>query len=85
MTHPGVPQESWNNFRTAHDIGATLQAPVAEVVPFGAFLEVAPGIHGLLHRNVWTDWNAEPEVGATLSVRIVAIDNEKHRVALALA
>nr|WP_280497651.1 S1 RNA-binding domain-containing protein [Nocardia asiatica] len=59
-----------------------LEATVVEIVPFGAFLEVAPGVHGLLHK---TEWSAEPQIGATLTVRILEIDTERQRLALAHA
>ncbi|WP_174184290.1 S1 RNA-binding domain-containing protein [Nocardia barduliensis] len=83
MSHAETPHASgWPGFVAAHAQGAVLEATVVEIVPFGAFLEVAPGVHGLLHK---TEWSAEPQVGATLTVRILDIDTEKQRVALAHA
>ncbi|MFC9996819.1 S1 RNA-binding domain-containing protein [Nocardia sp. NPDC127526] len=76
------PETAWPAFVAAHEVGSTVEAAVVSIVPFGAFLEVAPGVHGLLHRNEWREWSAAPEVGATLTVRVLNIDNEKHRVAL---
>ncbi|MER7453231.1 S1 RNA-binding domain-containing protein [Nocardia beijingensis] len=82
MSHSESPQRGWPEFVAAHARGGVLDATVVQIVPFGAFLEVAPGIHGLLHR---TEWSTEPQVGATLTVRILDIDTEKQRVALAHA
>ncbi|MBF6166194.1 S1 RNA-binding domain-containing protein [Streptomyces gardneri] len=83
MSPSETPQQrGWPDFVAAHAQGGVLEATVVEIVPFGAFLEVAPGIHGLLHR---TEWSTEPQIGATLTVRILDIDTERQRVALAHA
>ncbi|MEU2031213.1 S1 RNA-binding domain-containing protein [Nocardia amamiensis] len=82
MSPSETPLRGWPEFIAAHARGGVLEATVVQVVPFGAFLEVAPGVHGLLHR---TEWSAEPQVGAALTVRILDIDTERHRVALAQA
>ncbi|HEY3464317.1 MAG TPA: S1 RNA-binding domain-containing protein, partial [Amycolatopsis sp.] len=37
----------WSEFVAAHAEGGVLDGVVARVVPFGAFVEVADGIHGL--------------------------------------
>lgn len=82
MSHSETAPSGWSDFIARHSRGGVLEGTVVDVVPFGAFLEVAPGVHGLLHV---TEWSAEPSVGATLSVRILDIDPEKHRVALTQA
>ncbi|MFC9892350.1 S1 RNA-binding domain-containing protein [Nocardia sp. NPDC127579] len=80
-----MSQPEWPEFVQAHSVGGVLEGAVVQIVAFGAFLELAPGIHGLLHRNEWPDWSNGPEVGSTLSVRIVDIDATRQRVALAPA
>ncbi|MGK8524860.1 S1 RNA-binding domain-containing protein [Nocardia asteroides] len=83
MSHSETPRQSgWPDFVAAHARGGVLEATVVELAPFGAFLEVAPGVHGLLHR---TEWSSEPRIGTTLTVRILDIDTERQRVALAHA
>ena len=57
----------WQAFQDAHGVGAVVDATVVSVVPFGAFVEVAPGIHGLLHKD---SWDHAPEVGESMPVRI---------------
>ncbi|MER7013554.1 S1 RNA-binding domain-containing protein [Saccharopolyspora sp. NPDC000359] len=57
----------WQAFQDEHGVGAVVEATVVTVVPFGAFVEVAPGIHGLLHAD---SWNRTPQVGESLLVRI---------------
>ncbi len=72
---------AWREFVAANAEGGVLQGTVARVLPFGAFVEVAQGIQGLLV----TDRGAAPEHGATLPVRIKEIDVEKRRFSLVMA
>jgi ribosomal protein S1 len=72
----------WKEFVARHIAGGALDGLVIEVVPFGAFMELAEGIYGLLHES---EWAAAPEVGTRLSVRIRAIDVERRRMSLAPA
>ncbi|ADJ44453.1 hypothetical protein AMES_2630 [Amycolatopsis mediterranei S699] len=69
----------WQEFFEAHAEGSVLDGVVARVLPFGAFVEVADGIHGLLVTD------AAPEAGTRLPVRIEAIDVERRRFSLVKA
>jgi small subunit ribosomal protein S1 len=55
---------------------------VTKVFPFGAFVEVAQGIHGLLPH---TFGGEVPVLGAAVSVRINQIHVERRRMSLELA
>jgi small subunit ribosomal protein S1 len=57
----------WQAFQDGHGVGTIVDATVVSVVPFGAFVEVAPGIHGLLHKD---SWDRTPVVGDSIPVRI---------------
>ena len=82
MSHEPVGLPAWQQFLVDHADGDALTGPVVDVRPFGAFVELADGIHGLLHCSSWT---TAPETGATISVRIADIDLAKRRVSLQLA
>ena len=79
MSRSEVSPAGWAAFLAEHGGGGEFPGKVAKVVPFGAFLEVAPGIHGLLHRSSWSE---EPEIGSTISVRIAQLDIENKRMSL---
>ncbi|MET7767090.1 S1 RNA-binding domain-containing protein [Nocardia sp. NPDC005366] len=85
MSQSESSADSWQRFVDAHAVGGVLDATVVEIVAFGAFLEVAPGVHGLWHRAEWQEGSTGPEVGVTMPVRVLAIDAERHRVSLAAA
>jgi ribosomal protein S1 len=81
MSHPdqGVPLAAWRDFVARHSGGGVLDGRVARVVAFGAFIEVAEGIQGLLPQSAWS---ARPELGSSIPVRIDSIDVENRRVSL---
>lgn len=79
---PEVPLSAWKEFVARHITGGVLDGLVIRVVPFGAFVELADGIYGLLHES---EWAAAPEVGSRMAVRIRAIDVERRRMSLAPA
>ncbi|MEU4668495.1 hypothetical protein AB0F91_11075 [Amycolatopsis sp. NPDC023774] len=74
----GAPETTWRSWLSEHATGGVLDGVVVQRLPFGAFVEVAPGIRGLLV----TDRGAAPEVGVRLSVRIEQIDVERRRFSL---
>ena len=79
---PEVPPQAWQEFIAAHSDGGVLHGQVVSVVPFGAFVECAEGIHGLLHKP---EWATEPQPGTTIAVRIVSVDLANRRFSLTLA
>lgn len=69
-------EDVWEQFVAAHRVGDQLEASIVKVVPFGALVEVAGGIPGLL---VPAD---PPGLGDTVPVRIKEIDHVKRRLAV---
>ena len=79
------PPGSWPSFVAAHRTGDVLRGTVTKVVPFGAFVEVVPGVQGLVHVSELSDRHVRlPEdvvsVGDRILVRIVGMDVERRRV-----
>jgi small subunit ribosomal protein S1 len=74
-----VPLPAWQEFVARNAAGGVLDGVVIKVMPFGAFVELTEGIHGLLHESEWAN---VPEVGSRLAVRIRAIDVERRRMSL---
>lgn len=74
-----VPLPAWTDFVARHSAGGVLDGRVTKVLPFGAFIEVAEGIQGLLPKSAWP---TQPAAGSTIPVRIASIDVEHRRVSL---
>ncbi|HSA53639.1 MAG TPA: S1 RNA-binding domain-containing protein [Yinghuangia sp.] len=81
--------DPWRGFAAAHTPGEALPGEVTKLVPFGAFVRVAPGIEGLVPLAELADHNVtEPEevVSENDDVRVVflGIDLERRRITLSL-
>jgi ribosomal protein S1 len=82
LTHEPVALPVWQRFLVEHADGGVLTGRVVDVLPFGAFVEVADGIHGLLPRAAWPADTPEPETGSAVSVRIENVDLAGRRLSL---
>ncbi|MFI6649896.1 S1 RNA-binding domain-containing protein [Streptomyces sp. NPDC050529] len=71
----------------AEQEGHVLSGTVTKILPFGAFVRVAPGIEGLLHLSEMSDSvPGSPDrlvaVGDRIAVRVAEVDLQRHRVRL---
>jgi small subunit ribosomal protein S1 len=69
--------------------GDVVQGKVTKVVTFGAFVEILPGVEGLVHISELAQHHVENprEVvsqGDTVNVRILEVDAERRRLSLSL-
>ena len=82
-----LEQDPWDAMRPQLEEGKKLQGRVARLQPFGAFVELFPGVDGLVHVSALSDKhiNHPREVvkeGETIWVQIESIDDSSKRVAL---
>lgn len=77
--HRDVPLSAWQEFVASYGGGAVIDGWVIQVMPFGAHIEVADGVQGLLHES---DWFARPRPGSVIRVRVARIDVENRRISL---
>jgi ribosomal protein S1 len=71
-------------------IGSTIEGEVKKVVEFGAFVELAPGVEGLVHVSqlALKRVNRPGEVvkeGDKVKAKVLGIDMEKRRISLSMA
>lgn len=79
----------WNTAEEKYTVGSIIQGKVLRVAPFGAFVEVEPGIEGLVHISQLADRHvAKTEdvvsVGQVIPVKVLAVDQENQRMSLSL-
>ena len=84
-----VNNEPWNLHRESLKEGNVLEGKVAKLLNFGVFVEVFPGVEGLVHINEITDENiAKPsevlEIGQTVKVKILNADIENKKLSLSI-
>ncbi|WP_405545306.1 S1 RNA-binding domain-containing protein [Streptomyces phaeochromogenes] len=76
-------------FTEGTEVGQILRGRVTKLVPFGAFVQVADGIEGLVHLSelAWAPVEAPAEVvqvADEVSVVVMEVDVERRRVVLSL-
>ena len=83
-----LEKDPWDEIATKYSAGDKLDAPISRIADFGLFIEIEPGIDGLLHISEIEDIQANTnlrkafKVGDKLSVIIKQIDAESHRLSL---
>lgn len=82
--------DPWTLVEQKYDVNKLVEGVVTRIVTYGAFVEIEPGIEGLLHSSkmVRGSDTADPEkivqVGEKHLLRIINIDSDKQRIALSL-
>lgn len=79
----------WAEIETRYHIGQLVSGTINRVTDFGAFINLEPGIEGLLHGNHLADPIPQnlAEVlkeGETLLLRVISIESENQRLGLSL-
>jgi small subunit ribosomal protein S1 len=82
-------EDPWQRVISTHRPGDVLEGTVTKVVAFGAFVEILPGVEGLVHISELADHHVESpsEVvvpDSTLNVKILEIDEERRRLSLSI-
>jgi small subunit ribosomal protein S1 len=82
-------EDPWQRVISTHRGGDVLEGTVTKVVAFGAFVEILPGVEGLVHISELADHHVENpsevvEPGAKLNVKILEIDEERRRLSLSI-
>jgi len=81
--------DPWQQVLDSYQEGDVVQGKVTKVVTFGAFVEILPGVEGLVHISELAQHHVENprEVvsqGDTVNVRILEVDAERRRLSLSL-
>ena len=79
----------WDDFARDHRPGVRIEGKVTRIADFGAFVELAPGIEGLIHISELTTGRVRKvsdavSEGQMVTVQIVNIDTEQRRIGLSL-
>ncbi|EAX46538.1 hydroxymethylbutenyl pyrophosphate reductase [Thermosinus carboxydivorans Nor1] len=85
-----VQRDPWYDVVEGLREGMTVAGKVTKLAKFGAFVEVKPGVEGLVHLSELADRRVASaqevvEVGQTVTVKILGIDKENKRISLSIA
>src|ERR1700736_1650431 len=83
-------EDPWSAIETKYALGMRLKGRVTNITDYGAFVELEPGIEGLIHVSEmsWTKKNVHPgKIIATsqeVDVQVLEVDSSKRRISLGL-
>jgi small subunit ribosomal protein S1 len=82
--------DPWEGIARRYPQGSRLFGKVTNITDYGAFVEIEPGIEGLVHVSEmdWTNKNVNPgkvvQVGDETEVMVLEIDGERRRISLGM-
>src|SRR5690242_10719033 len=80
--------DPWVNIARRYPSGTRLFGKVSNVTDYGCFVELEPGVEGLVHVSEmdWTNKNVNPakmvQVGDEVEVMVLDVDEERRRISL---
>lgn len=88
LSRRALEQDPWRDVEARFPVSTELDGMVRRLETFGAFVEVAPGIEGLLHISEFRTGRRlnhareAAQLGQTLKVRVLSVDPAKRRISL---
>jgi small subunit ribosomal protein S1 len=83
-------EDPWQGIEAKYPVGAKFHGRVTNITDYGAFVELEPGIEGLVHVSEmsWTKKNAHPgkivSTSQEVDVQVLDVDPVKRRISLGL-
>ncbi|MBL0193619.1 MAG: 30S ribosomal protein S1 [Myxococcales bacterium] len=83
-------EDPWNHAEEAYPAGKKVRGKVMSITDYGAFVELEPGVEGLIHVSEmsWTKKVKHPskllEVGQALDCQVLEVDAKSKRISLGL-
>lgn len=82
-------QNPWNNIDEKYHINDVVKVKVVKIMPFGAFVELEPGIEGLVHISQIAERKlAKPEeeikLGQHVNAKIIDLNKENEKIELSI-
>jgi small subunit ribosomal protein S1 len=85
-----LESDPWEGIAAKYPVGARFQGRVTNITDYGAFVELEPGIEGLIHVSEmsWTKKNVHPgkivSTSQEVEVQVLEVDQVKRRISLGL-
>ena len=82
--------DPWVDIARRYPVGTRLSGKVTNIADYGCFVEIEPGVEGLVHVSEmdWTNKNIHPtkvvQVGDETEVMVLDIDGERRRISLGI-
>ncbi|MEM7749071.1 MAG: 30S ribosomal protein S1 [Pseudomonadota bacterium] len=85
-----LQDDPWQSIDAKYPLGARFEGTVTNIADYGAFVELEPGVEGLIHVSEmsWTKKNVHPgkivSTSQTVEVQVLEVDSQKRRISLGL-
>ncbi|MGN6589913.1 MAG: 30S ribosomal protein S1 [Sphingomicrobium sp.] len=85
-----LESDPWEGAAAKYPLGGVFRGRVTNITEYGAFVELEPGIEGLVHVSEmsWTKKNVHPgkivSTSQEVDVKVLEVDEEKRRISLGL-
>ncbi len=85
-----LENEPWKEVATKYPVGSLQKGDITRLTKFGAFVELEPGVEGLLHISdfSWTERVEAPEdmvkEGQNIELRVLEVNEEDRKISLGL-
>jgi small subunit ribosomal protein S1 len=85
-----LQSDPWAGIEAKYPVGARVSGTVTNIADYGAFVELEPGVEGLIHVSEmsWTKKNIHPgkivSTSQQVDVQILEVDAQKRRISLGL-
>ncbi len=84
-----LSENPWTTVTSKFPVGTTQRGTVSKIMEFGAFVQLEPGVEGLVHiselahQRVWRVGDILKE-GDTVDVKVQSVDPEQQRISLSM-
>lgn len=84
-----ITKNPWNDVLDKYKIGSIIEGKVVKLLDFGAFVEVEPGVEGLVHISQISDERIKNpkdvlKVGDKVKVKVLGIDKDNLKISLSI-
>ena len=84
-----IQPDPWTTLAERHPVGSRVKGKVTKVTDFGAFVEIEPGIEGLVHVSEMKDERVENPrdvvaEGQEVDIKVIDMDPHERKVALSV-
>ncbi|MBI1251564.1 MAG: 30S ribosomal protein S1 [Alphaproteobacteria bacterium] len=85
-----LQSDPWDGVEAKYPVGAKFHGRVTNITDYGAFVELEPGVEGLVHVSEmsWTKKNAHPSkilsTSQEVDVLVLDVDGDKRRISLGI-
>ncbi|MBI2826247.1 MAG: S1 RNA-binding domain-containing protein [Planctomycetia bacterium] len=84
-----LTENPWTSVATKYPVTSTIRGTVSKIMEFGAFVQLEPGVEGLVHiselshQRVWRVSDVLAE-GDTVDAKVLSVDPEQQRIGLSM-